>query len=74
MQDAGSGSAPFLGILERQGVQWMIKDHNTKGIIILDGLEEFIDPVPGAVVLIGGYVIGPQKIKVVSARYLTGEK
>ena len=73
IQDAGSGSAPFLGRLERQGIQWVIKDHNTKGLIILDNLEEQIVPVKGRIILIGGYVVGPQKIKVVTARYLSGE-
>ena len=73
VQDAGSGSAPFLGLLERQGIQWVIKDHNTKGLVILDDLEELIEPIQGQVILVGGYVIGPQRIKVVSARYLTGE-
>ena len=74
VQDAGSGSAPFLGILERQGIQWVVKDHNTKGLIVLDNLDEIIEPLQGQVILIGGYVVGPQKIKVVSARYLSGEK
>ena len=68
VQDAGSGSAPFLGLLERQGIQWVIKDHNTKGLVILDDLEELIEPIQGQVILVGGYVIGPQRIKVVSAR------
>ena len=73
IQDAGSGSAPFLGKLNREGVQWVIKDHNTKGLLILDNLEDKIDPVPGQIILVGGYVVGPQRINVVTARYLTGE-
>ena len=74
IQDAGSGSAPFLGKLERQGIQWMIKDHNTKGVLFLEALEDHIQPEQGRIILIGGYVVGQQRIRVVSARYLSGEK
>ena len=74
IQDAGSGSAPFFGALERQGIQWMMRDHNSNSLIILDGIDEFIRPQAKRIVLIGGYVVGPQRIKVVSARFLDGAK
>lgn len=68
--DAGSGSAPFIGPLKRIGIQWSISDHNTKGIVILEGLENYISPQEGRVILLGGYVVGAQRLKVVSARYI----
>jgi hypothetical protein len=70
VHDAGSGSAPFLGPLKRIGVQWSISDHNTKGTILLEGLNEFLLPQEGRVILLGGYVVGAQRIRVVSARYI----
>ena len=52
--DAGSGSAPFLGPLKRIGIQWTISDHNTKGIILVEGLNDFLYPQEGSVILLGG--------------------
>lgn len=74
IQDAGAGSAPFFGMLQRQGMQWMIQDHNTNGIIILENLQEHLVPHTDRIIMVGGYVVGPQRIHVVSARYLDGEK
>jgi hypothetical protein len=72
--DAGSGSAPFIGPLKRMGIQWTISDHNTKGIVFLEGLDEFLSPEEGRVILLGGYVVGAQRLKVVSARYIDGKE
>ena len=72
--DAGSGSAPFLGLLRREGMQWTIRDHNTKSIIFLEGLENFVQAEEQRILIVGGYVIGPQRLQVVSARYIDGRK
>ena len=73
IQDAGTGSAPYLGKLKRQGIQWTIHDHNTKGVIFLDSISKHIRPSEGRIILVGGYVVGPNRIRVVSARYIDDE-
>jgi len=74
IQDAGSGSAPFVGPLKREGIQWTLFDHNTKSVLILEDVEKFITPNEHDIVLIGGYVVGPQRLKVISAKILVGEE
>ena len=73
IQDAGSGSAPFLGRLKREGIQWSILDHNSKSVVFFEGLTEFIQPAEGDIVLIGGYIIGKQRVQVISAKILLSE-
>ena len=70
IQDAGDGSAPFLGMLERKGLQWVMKDLNSKAIYILEDLEKYTSPAQGEVVLVAGYIVGAHRIKVVSVRVL----
>lgn len=68
VMDAGDGSAPFIGILYRQGVQWMMKDIQSGAELIIEGSapDWSIDDV----VLIIGYVSGTHRIRVVSYRNL----
>ena len=73
VHDAGSGSAPFLGSLTREGIQWVVQDHNTKTMIYLENITEILPPEENRVIIVGGYVVGPQRIHVVSARYIDGE-
>ena len=70
VQDAGDGSSPYMGRLKRHGIQWLIHDHNSKGEIILEGLEKYLDPREGMLVMVGGYVTGLQKVEVVFIRVL----
>lgn len=74
VHDAGSGSAPFLGPIQREGIQWVIQDHNTKSMIYLENISEFLIPEGNRVVIVGGYIVGPQRLRVVSARYIDGKK
>ena len=68
--DAGDGSSPYIGRLIRRGIQWVVEDKTTKGILVLEGLSNLIDVEEGIIVMVGGYVIAPQKIQVVHARVL----
>ena len=70
IRDAGDGSSPYMGRLKRYGIQWLIHDHNSKGEIILQGLEKHIDPREGMLVMVGGYVTGFQSVEVVFIRVL----
>ena len=70
IQDAGDGSAPFLGRLERRGIQWVMNDLNSKALYILDGLDLLYTPQNDQVVLVVGYINGPHLIKVVSVKVL----
>ena len=73
VHDAGDGSSPYMGRLKRYGLQWLITDHNSKGEIILSGLEDHIDPREGMLLMVGGYVVGFQTVKVVFVRVIDGE-
>ena len=68
--DAGDGSSPYIGRLIRRGIQWSMQDKNTKGIILMEGISDIIEPKEGMIVMVGGYVIAPQKVRVVHARVL----
>ncbi|MEC8378666.1 MAG: hypothetical protein VXZ96_00010 [Myxococcota bacterium] len=66
--DAGDGSAPFIGVLYRQGVQWMMNDIQSGSQLVLDG--DFADWNIDDVVMIVGYVAGSHRIQVISYRHL----
>ena len=66
--DAGDGSAPYIGVLYRQGVQWMMNDIQSGAQLVIDG--DFDSWNVDDVVLIVGYVAGSHRIRVVSYRHL----
>ena len=66
--DAGDGSAPFLGVLYRQGVQWMINDVQSGAQLFIDA--DYDDWEEGQAVLIVGYIAGAHRVRVVSYRTL----
>ena len=66
--DAGDGSAPFIGVLYRQGLQWMMQDIQSGAQLVLDG--DYPEWKVNDVVLIVGYVAGSHRIRVVSYRHL----
>ena len=67
--DAGDGSAPFLGILERRGVQYYIKDFNSGSMVLLEKVGKLSEHI-GKPVLVVGVVIGAHQVKVMSWRLL----
>ncbi len=69
--DAGDGSAPFIGVLTREGVRWFVDDVQTGGRVYLDeaSLGELRLHV-GRTVLFAGYVSGPNTVNVVRWRLL----
>lgn len=69
--DAGDGSAPYIGVLDRQGMKWFVDDRQSGSLIELEaaslgGLEQHA----GEVVLVAGYVAGPNRVNVVTWRVL----
>jgi hypothetical protein len=70
--DAGDGSEPWVGRLQRYGSHWMIRDRNSGAEILLD--EASVGDLvahEGQVVLIVGYVVGAHRIHVVAYRSLS---
>ena len=70
--DAGDGSAPYIGTLQREGLRWFVHDRQTGGTVFLSeaslgGLEAHA----GETVLVAGYVIGPNLVNVVRWRVLS---
>ena len=64
--DAGDGSMPFVGTLQRDGLQWRLRDRNSGSVFYLDpdslgGLEQHADQM----VLIVGYILGAHRVNVV---------
>jgi hypothetical protein len=71
--DAGDGSAPFVGPLRRIGARWAVEDWTSGSVILLTGGKlTGLAAHAGQTVLIVGFVVGPQEVKVVSWRALSG--
>lgn len=71
VRDGGDGSAPFVGPLDRYGSQWRIRDRNSGSVILLDEASMgALKALVGHLVLVTGFVVGPQRIRVVSFRDL----
>lgn len=69
--DAGDGSAPYIGVLQREGLRWFVRDRQTGALMFLSepslgGLQAHA----GETVLVAGYVIGPNMVNVVRWRVL----
>lgn len=72
--DAGDGSLPFIGQLQRPGAQYFIEDWNTGSTIFLNPLSVGqLSQHVGDTVLIVGFVSGAQEVSVVSWRSLSGQ-
>ncbi len=69
--DAGDGSAPFVGVLRRDGLQWKVHDRNSGAIIVLEPetMGALVDH-EGDPVLIVGYVLGAHRVNVVAWKAL----
>ncbi len=69
--DAGDGSQPYLGTLERAGLQVILRDRQTQAAFILDPetVGELADHI-GAPVLVVGFIAGPNRLRVMSWRAL----
>jgi hypothetical protein len=69
--DAGDGSAPYVGLLRREGLRWFVEDRQTGATFFLEeaSLGELRDHM-GRTVLITGYVTGPNTVNVVRWRLL----
>ena len=69
--DAGDGSAPYIGVLQREGMRWFIDDRQTGARMYLS--EASLDKLmqhKGRTVLVAGYVMGPNTVNVVTWRLL----
>ncbi|MDP6934328.1 MAG: hypothetical protein QGG40_15485 [Myxococcota bacterium] len=71
---AADGSAPFVGRLRLQGNNWVLDDRTTGRPLVLDAasMGSLVNHV-GQPVLIVGYVVGAQTVRVVDWRVLAGE-
>jgi hypothetical protein len=72
--DAGDGSAPYIGTLNRVGLRWSVEDRQTGATFFLE--EESLGDLSayvGRTVLVAGYVTGPNRVNVVRWRVLGPE-
>jgi hypothetical protein len=68
---ANDGSQPYVGILTRRGAQLVIDDRTTGQPILLDpGSASGLLPYEGRPVLVIGFVVGAQTIRVMAFRVL----
>lgn len=68
---APDGSAPFVGPLIRHGSNLVIEDRTTNGLIVLEAKSsDQMDASVGDLVMVMGFVVGPQVIRVVAWRVL----
>lgn len=71
VQDAGDGWPPFVGILHRFGGNWLIDDQTTGRQITLSPLSvAALASAEGKLVLVQGFVDGPEQVRVVGWRLL----
>ncbi len=69
--DSGYGSEPFVGELHFTGSAWRIRDRNSGTWVELvpESMGTLVE-FEGALVLVDGFVLGPNLVKVVSFRIL----
>ena len=69
--DAGDGSAPYVGPLRDAGARLLLEDRNSGMPVFLtpDAPDELRQAI-GHLVLVAGYVVGPQEVRVVHFRVL----
>ena len=69
--DSGYGSEPFVGRLHTTGSAWRIQDRNSgTWVELVPESMGKLKGFEGAMVLVGGFVLGPNLVKVVSFRIL----
>ena len=67
--DAGDGSAPFLGMVYRDGLDVMLNDINTGHALQLKGDWDFVELIDKPV-LVTGIIVGPHLLQVVNLKIL----
>ncbi len=69
--DAGDGSQPYLGVLERTGHQLRLRDRQSGAVLVLEApLDGPLAGLDGQPVLVAGFLVGPNRLQVVSHRAL----
>ena len=69
--DAGDGSAPYIGTLQREGMRWFVDDRQTGArIYFSEGSLGELSQHRGRTILVAGYVMGPNTVNVVTWRLL----
>ncbi len=69
--DAGDGSQPYLGLLERTGHQLRLRDRQSGAVLVLEApLDGPLAALDGQPVLVAGFLVGPNRLQVVSHRAL----
>ena len=70
--DAGDGSEPYVGLLRGAGTRLLLDDRNSGAPVYLsaDAPPELRGAI-GRLVLVAGYVVGPQEVHVVHFRILS---
>jgi len=69
--DAGDGSAPYIGTLQREGMRWFVDDRQTGArMYFSEGSLGELTQHKGRTVLVAGYVMGPNTVNVVTWRLL----
>lgn len=69
--DGGDGSAPFVGILTRAGLQWELHDPKSGSVFrLVDRSVGDLAAHSGELVVVSGFVAGPHEINVVRWRAL----
>ena len=66
---AADGSAPFIGVVRRDGDRLLLHDHNSGATYVLTGQEE-LRAFEGRPLMVIGFVTGPQVIQVMGWRVL----
>ena len=71
---ATDGSEPFIGPLIRHGSNLVIQDRTTNGLIVLEHKSSAdMAEVVGDMVMVMGFVVGPQVVRVVAWQVLLEE-
>jgi hypothetical protein len=66
---AADGSAPFVGVVVRDGNRLMLHDHNSGAVYVLAGHDE-LSAFEGRPLLVIGFITGPQVVQVMGWRVL----
>lgn len=66
--DAGDGSQPYIGVLERTGLTHQLRDRQTGSAFVLveDSVPPALQEHAGQAVLVVGFIAGPNRLRVVS--------
>lgn len=66
--DAGDGSQPYIGILERTGLTHQLRDRQTGAAFVLveDSVPPELQRHAGQPVLVVGFIAGPNRLRVMS--------